>query len=345
MSCSITTSQLDNINNLLNAGDKSAAVSAIIPVIESYFADVQIDGGPWGYLSDQIGARLQETLTRIRRECPDECKVSDVEVLRFQLGDRVYGYNLDESAILFALSPSIGAGNLIIDHLNDHYRAGSQSIDKQTSNAYGPAWVESPEISEKQQNIVQSYTEFYDTHPKLAAISREPVTDSTEKKKATTMINRACKAGILKTVLDGNTVHFNLDHFISDKSFAERSITKGEKTAQGSVPGFFTVKELRFIKRLGEVDPELGKRVIFYQNGKQVEPPWKKNPESWQRYQRNPTTKGLEATLTALDKHSRSGTGDAVKQAAVNAFEAVSVATKAVAVASDLAEKNRPDNK
>ncbi len=337
----VTDAQLAEVNQLIDNGEKTRAVQAITSLLALFFRDVQENQGPWNYMGTPLGEAFQSTLARVRDECPDECNASSVEVLRFQLGDRVYGYNLDESAVLFLLGQSLGAGNLIIDHVNDHYREGGE-LDETTQNPYGPAWVDSPTLSTDEQNdLIKSYLDFYKRVPKLSEVPQETVTGSTDRKLATLMINRACKSGILKTVLSGHTVHFNLDHFISDPSFSERAITKGEKTAQGSVPAFFTVKELRFIKRLHDLDPDLGRHVKFYQDGSEVPAPWVTNAASWERYQRSKTSHGLENTLKEIKKSK--------VQEVVSKFNSIAsvvsmVASEAVSAAIENVRARTDDN-
>ena len=311
MTISITKAQLDQVETLLTRGEKADAVSEMGKIISHYFADVLNTGDAYEYAlsededkssaSYDIGNKFRTLLAKVRHECPDECKASTCELLNFQHGDRIYGFNRDESAILYALGASLGEGNLVIDHVNDTFREGGV-IDPTRSCAYGTrAWKDDADMPIiVQERLVTEYSDFYKVVPKLAELPQKAVTDSTDKDIGIKMINRACKAGILKTLLDGSTVHFNIDHVMSKPEVHEMAITKGEKASVAELEGFFTIKELRFVKRLDEIRPDLGEKVQFYQKGNRVDAPWVQNPMLWGRYKRSETSKGLETTLQKI---------------------------------------------
>ncbi len=311
MAISITNKQLEYVETLLTVGSKEDAIKTIESLITQYFSDILQAGDAYEYAlsededksspSYDIGNKLRNLLDRIRQECPDECSASSCELLNFQPGDRVYGFNRDESAVLYALGPSIGEGNLVIDHVNDTFREGGV-IDPRRSSTYGMcAWKDDADLPiQKQAEVVKDYSEFYKAVPKLAELPQQAVNLSTDQDQAVKMINRACKAGILKTVLDGSTVHFNIDTILSDLKYQEMAIDKGEKTAKALIETFYTVKELRFVKRLVELRPDFGERIQFYQKGHKVPAPWVQFPELWARYKRSETSKSLETTLEAI---------------------------------------------
>lgn len=336
----ITDRQLTEVNDLLDRGDKNGSVDKIKNILILFFQNVQEEQGPWSYMGDTLGKNLQDTVERIRNECPDECNASGVEVLQFKLGDRVYGYNLDESGVLFLLGPSLGPGNLIIDHLNDHYREGG-ALNEAITNVYGsPAWLKGAnDLKKGESSLIKEYLDFYQKMPKLSSLPRKEVNDDLDQETGILMINRACKAGILKTVLAGNIIHFNLDHFISDSRFSERAIMKGDKKGE-SIPGFYTVKELRFIKRLHDFDPNLSRHIKFYQNGAETPAPWVTNPKDWEAYQRK-GTQGLETTLDAIKKdQTPSVVGKLSSVAGIAERVASEAITMALANASEATEQN-----
>ena len=339
MTISITKAQLDQVETLLTRGEKADAVSEMGKIISHYFADVLNTGDAYEYAlsededkssaSYDIGNKFRTLLAKVRHECPDECKASTCELLNFQHGDRIYGFNRDESAVLYALGASVGEGNLVIDHVNDTFREGGV-IDPTRSSAYSDhAWKDDADMPiNEQKRVVNEYSQFYKALPKLAELPQKAVNVSIAKDLGVKMINRACKAGILKTVLDGATVHFNIDIFFSKPMVHEMAVTKGEKTTADEIEAFFTMKELRFVKRLVEIRPELGERVQFYQKGHKVDAPWVQYPVLWERYKRNENSKSLESILQTI-----AGANDDSKRQLVLAVSQV-----AIVVSSTIAE-------
>ncbi|KTD25729.1 type III secretion protein GogB [Legionella lansingensis] len=327
----VTENNLNKVTLLLDAGKKQEAVNEIKPIIFDFFTDVQNASGAWEYSGTQVGEKLQALLNRIRSECPAECQVSDLEVLRFQVGDRVYGYNIDESAILFALSPFLGEGNLIIDHLNDHYRIQSSTLSSEESLYGYKIWHGSDVSSGLQEHLVEGYVEFYQEVPKLAPLPRYEISvkDMSQiTKENITMIDRACKAGILKTLLDGKTVHFNVDQYLHNPDFISQAPAKKDKTSGG--PGFYTAKELRFVKRLTDTYPELAKNIKFYDKGVEVQPPWITHSAQWLQYKSK--GHGVQETIAAIAYSSKNKN---LREAALSVL--ASATTAAVSVLSDIA--------
>lgn len=311
----INRSDLEKIEALLDEGKKQEAVLSMSSLLDLYLTEAQEDKGPWEYLGTRVGTFLQETIQRVKNECPEECEASDYEILRFKLGDRVYGYNIDDSALLFALSPYFGQGNLIIDNINNQYRLKSSSISTEDQGLYQyKIWKEDRSLSMKeQQEILDSYVQFYQEVPKLASLPRYEVSEISPE--GIKMINRGCKFGILKTILDGGTIHFNVDSYLHDPKFIDQAPGKTEKIDISE--GFYTAKELRFAKRIYDHYPELAKNIKFYDKGKEIPPPWLIKTAEWSAY----LSKGQSLKDSMLSISESKTLDPAIRENAIKAIE------------------------
>jgi hypothetical protein len=263
------------------------------------------------------------------------------------MGDRVYGYNEDQKTTITTLAPYLGVGNLIIDDVNNHYRSNEEKLPG-FSLADKAIWNALP--NNEQQKLIDSYVQCYLAMPKLASLPRYnigeaplvvPNEEGLESEEEVKMISGACKAGILKTVLDGNTVHFNVDQYTKNPEFINQPPEKLDKKTGGEIQGFYTAKELRYAKRLVDFYPELASNIKFYERGKQVEAPWVSKSQEWGAY--SPKSKvNIENTMKALSSSTTVSNTiqTSAKRILTNAKEAAHVVSELME--SNLENSNSP---
>lgn len=254
-------------------------------IIRDYFCECRKNDGCYIFDNDNTKALFISAIAEFKNKWPNE--QSEYELLAFNAGDRIYGLTKSELPVIMVLGKLFGEGQLIIDYVNDSYR--EQKLPSALSTQYGASGLKW--LSENNNDaIVLAYYQHYQRTPKLKDMYRRPVTGADPQPSE---INRACKAGILHTIMQGGTIHFNLDDL--DLIAAVDKHDKGSKPTEG----FFTFKELRYIYRLFLVEPGYLQKIKFYENGKATVPPWTKNPEIWAKYNPKLQEDGIKGAIKA----------------------------------------------
>ena len=190
----------------------------------------------------------------------------------FKPGDLLYGVENDR-ATYYAMVTLLGGYFITADRYNklavephlDHDgdfeedSAGAASRLAEATATHG--------LTARDLQRVASYSTFLLHHPRYS-----PVLDGGKGFEDEKKIRRACKAAIdYITSRQGRRLHFLLDSLDMN-----RIINKTDTSMTGS--------ELRYIYRRWSRSADVQKRVWFYRNSVQVDPPWVTHRSAWDAY-------------------------------------------------------------
>jgi hypothetical protein len=196
-------------------------------------------------------------------------------VANFKTGDMLYGLHGDREKFRVALMKITNGFIVTIDPFNNIFL--TQTLEKSgfkqenVKNAIDD--LETERKIPKDYSI--AYSEFLINHQRFSP-KRVDKSNSFRGKDAQTA--RSCKAMIEFTLSRGNTVHFLLDSFLSDKSYMKSVVEKVNVKPTG-----FTNAELRYIYRNRNRGLFM-KGIKFYLNGMLCKAPWEQDAGLWQQY-------------------------------------------------------------
>lgn len=233
---------------------------------------------------------------------------------RFNPGDKLYGLRWERPQD--AVKDKAGGYANVIDQLNNQF-VGTKGVGpKGQENAqkakedlrvnsphnvlpsvwkdnaeYGKESVAAKTPEQKQEGL--EFKQWLETHPKYSPTETQVRGEALSSPfRQFDRVKKACKAGIQYSVERGKKVHFILDGIdletvINKQDYSTKAPEVKVNPVTGDSNQNITASELRYVYRNWD-DPLFKNGVEFWQGGEKVDPPWEKDPVSWQRYRRKP---------------------------------------------------------
>ena len=231
----------------------------------------------------------------------------------FNPGDKLYGPRLNRLRAQGAVLDRAEGHATVIDQLNNQFvgtegaglvsrTMGSLARQSGLNNQqreeverwkalarYGaPKPGENPTPEQEQE--ATEFRKFLEQHPKYSPNRWRTVRKRSRKSpfRQHERIKKACKAGIEFALQRQKKVHFFIDDLDQDAVINKMDYLTHEPEVMihpitGDSKQSITASELRYLYRHWQ-DPVFQQGVSFWQNGRQVPPPWQTNAEAWNNY-------------------------------------------------------------
>lgn len=207
----------------------------------------------------------------------------------FQEGDKIYGLTPDRSPYINEAKSQYPDENIIIDDLNNRFIGTAMFGDEGQNYYYNQA------IGLLQDEETQNFKTFIENYPKydprrVPGVLKDPklLTDeewTKTQRDAYVRVGRASKAGIKFITVQGQKIHFVLDQLDlgataqkishleidSENTSADYMHFQRERRVTNKIKDI-TQQELRYLYR-NKNNEEMMQNVIFWKEGRQVDPP------------------------------------------------------------------------